>query len=228
MKVSTFGLAAVTDSTRSVVTPAESFGVIVIVALSPAARDPEVELRVNDAGAPATVQTTVVEADNAPGALVSSVFWALSVQTLYVIVASPAVTDSPNTGKTTFEVPVSVFPLRISPVCKDVTPSGAPATAVRAISLALIRTAIAFAPVVLPTEPVAVIFKIPPTPARATQVPLIAGSCCAFDAGTATKDISPVTSATTAICEIRLSRDVFVDIDFLSLVKPEDFSSLAR
>jgi hypothetical protein len=74
VKVSTFGLAAVTDSTRSVVTPAESFGVIVIVALSPAPRDPEVELRVNDAGTPATVQTTVVEADDTPGALVSSLF----------------------------------------------------------------------------------------------------------------------------------------------------------
>jgi hypothetical protein len=82
-------------------------------------------------------------------------------------------------------------------------------------------------PVVLPTEPVAVIFKIPPTPARATQVPLIAGSCCAFDAGTATKDRSPVTSATTAVCETRFSRDVFVDIDFLSLVVNETFPPTA-
>jgi hypothetical protein len=142
-------------------------------------------------------------------------------------VANPAVIDSPKIGRTRLEVPVSVFPLIIKPVCRVVTPSAAPETAVRAISFAFIRTAIALAPVVLPTEPVAVIFKIPPTPARATQVPLIAGSCCAFDAGTATKDRSPVTSATTAVCETRLSRDVFVDIDFLSLVVKKTFSFTA-
>jgi hypothetical protein len=81
VKVSTTGLAAVTDSTNNVVTPAESFGVIVMVAESFAAIEPVDELNVNDTGAPATVHTTVVEAESAPGAEVSSLFCALSVQT---------------------------------------------------------------------------------------------------------------------------------------------------
>jgi hypothetical protein len=61
VKVSTTGLAAVIDSTKSVVTPLASFGVITIVADSPFATEAEVADKVNEAGAPATVQTTVVD-----------------------------------------------------------------------------------------------------------------------------------------------------------------------
>ena len=82
VNVSTTGLAAVTDSTSNVVTPFASLGVITSVAVSPTASDPAVELKVNEAGAPATVQTTVVEAESAPGEFVSSLLFALSVQTL--------------------------------------------------------------------------------------------------------------------------------------------------
>jgi hypothetical protein len=81
VKVSTAGFAAVTDSTKRVVTPLESFGVITKVAVSPAAMEPELALKENDAGAPATVHVTVVEAERAPGAEVSSLFCALSVHT---------------------------------------------------------------------------------------------------------------------------------------------------
>jgi hypothetical protein len=67
---------------RSVVTPAASFGVIVKVAVSPAAIEPVVELNENEAGAPATVQVTVEEAESAPGPEASSEFPVLSVQML--------------------------------------------------------------------------------------------------------------------------------------------------
>jgi hypothetical protein len=40
-------------------------------------------------------------------------------------------------------------------------------------------------------------------------------------------DKIPPTSATTAVCAMRFSRDVFVDIDFLSLVAKETFSFAA-
>jgi uncharacterized membrane protein YdfJ with MMPL/SSD domain len=63
VKVSFTGLAAVTDSISNVVLPAESFGVIVNVAVSLAAMEPVVALNVNEAGAPAMLQTTVVDAD---------------------------------------------------------------------------------------------------------------------------------------------------------------------
>jgi hypothetical protein len=46
---------------RSVVFPAESLGVIVIVADSPLAKEAEVEESEKDAGAPAIVQTTVAD-----------------------------------------------------------------------------------------------------------------------------------------------------------------------
>jgi len=61
------------DSTRRVVTPFASLGVIVIVALSPLATDALVDPSVKEAGAQATVQVTVVETELTPGALVASV-----------------------------------------------------------------------------------------------------------------------------------------------------------
>jgi hypothetical protein len=67
---------------NKVVTPAESLGVIVKVALSPAAIEPVVALNENVAGAPANVQTTVEEDESAPGPEASSPFPVLSVQTL--------------------------------------------------------------------------------------------------------------------------------------------------
>jgi hypothetical protein len=65
---------------NKVVTPAESFGVIVIVADSPFATEAVVDESENEAGAPATVHTTVAEDDNAPGAVESSALVRLSVQ----------------------------------------------------------------------------------------------------------------------------------------------------
>jgi hypothetical protein len=93
---------------NSVVTPAESFGVIVKVAVSPAAIEAVEALKEKLAGAPATVHVTVVEAERAPGDVASSPLPVLSVQTLYEIVASPADSDSPEIGRTRPEVPVSV------------------------------------------------------------------------------------------------------------------------
>jgi hypothetical protein len=145
VKVSRTGFAAVTESMRRVATPLASTGVMVMVPVSLAAIDAVVELKVNDFGAPATVQVTVVDREFAPGALAASVSWPfsdtfvevpLTVQTLYVIVASPAVIDSPRIGRTTPEVPVSVQPLLKIAVCNVVVPSAAPAFAVRAISFA--------------------------------------------------------------------------------------------
>jgi len=67
----------------------------------------------------------------------------------------------------------------------------------------------------------------PPRPARATQEALIDALDAAFAAGATTVDKSPPTRATTAVCAMRLSRDVFVDIDFLSLVVKKTFSFTA-
>jgi hypothetical protein len=100
-------LVAVYGVARSVVTPAASLGVIVKVAVSPAATVAVVALSENDAGAPATVHVTFVEDDRGPADESSSVVPSRSVQTLYEIVARPAVRDSPEIGRTTPEVPVS-------------------------------------------------------------------------------------------------------------------------
>ena len=69
--------------------------------------------------------------------------------------------------------------------------------------------------------------EAPPTPPRAIQVPEIPVFTAEFDAGAATTDISPPSNATTAVCAMRFSRDVFVDIDFLSLVVDETFPPTA-
>ena len=67
-----------------------------------------------------------------------------------------------------------------------------------------------------------------PTPARATHEPLIEALEAAFAEGAvASVANNPPRNATTAVCEIRLSRDVFVDIDFLSLVVDETFPPTA-
>jgi hypothetical protein len=67
----------------------------------------------------------------------------------------------------------------------------------------------------------------PPTVALATQEPEIEVLVAALEAGAATKDTTLPNKAITAACEIRFSRDVFVDIDFLSLVVNETFPSTA-
>jgi hypothetical protein len=66
-----------------------------------------------------------------------------------------------------------------------------------------------------------------PTPLRATQDAVIELSGTAFDAGADTIETSPPTRATTATRAMRFSRDVFVDIDFLSLVVKKTFSFTA-
>ena len=67
-----------------------------------------------------------------------------------------------------------------------------------------------------------------PKPARQVHVALIELFAAAFADGAATRvEKRPPRSATTAVCAMRLSRDVFIDIDFLSLVVNETFSSTA-
>jgi len=122
---------------NSVVTPAESFGVMVIVADSPFPTVAEVDPSENVAGTPATVHVTVADEDNAPGAELSSVLVRLSVQIEYVIVARPTVRESPSIGRTIAEVPDSGIPLRRIAVCNVVVFAAAPLIAVRAISFAL-------------------------------------------------------------------------------------------
>jgi hypothetical protein len=78
--------------------------------------EPVVALNVNEAGTPATLQTTVVDEDSAPGAFVSSVEAVLSDHTEYVIVARPTVIESPGTGTATVVVPVSGAPETSAPV----------------------------------------------------------------------------------------------------------------
>jgi len=67
----------------------------------------------------------------------------------------------------------------------------------------------------------------PPTVALATQEPEIEVFVAAFEAGAATSDATLPNKAITAVCAMRLSRDVFVDIDFLSLVVKETISFTA-
>jgi hypothetical protein len=67
----------------------------------------------------------------------------------------------------------------------------------------------------------------PPIASRATQDAEIAVFAAAFEAGAATTDMSPPNNPTTAVCAMRFSRDVFVDIDFLSLVVDETFPTTA-
>jgi hypothetical protein len=230
VKVSTTGLAAVIDSTRSVETPAESNGVMVNVAVSPAAIDAVVALSENDEGAPATVQVTFLDADSAPGALVSSVAPLLSVQTEYVIVARPAVMDSPGIGTEIVADPVSGKPETNTPVvCRVVVFAAAPEIAVRAISFTL---KLVDSPVDCPvvrevSNPDGVMLITAPTVERAIHVAVKDGSTTAWDVGIETSEKTPPNKATTAIREIRFSRDVFVDIDFLSLVVNETLSSTA-
>jgi hypothetical protein len=50
----------------------------------------------------------------------------------------------------------------------------------------------------------------------------------AFEAGETVMDNNPPTSATTAVCAMRFSRDVFVDIDFLSFSRLQVFPKSGR
>jgi hypothetical protein len=230
VKVSTFGFVAVIDSTRSVETPAESNGVMVNVAVSPAAIDAVEALSENDAGYPATVQVTFLDADSAPGALVSSVAPSLSVQTEYVIVARPAVMDSPGIGTEIVADPVSGLPETNTPVvCRVVVAAAAPAIAVRAISFTLKLTD---SPLVCPVsrevnKPDGVMLITAPTVERAIHVAVKDGSTTAWAVGIETSEKTPPNKAPTANCAMRFSRDVFVDIDFLSLLVKKTFSFTA-
>jgi hypothetical protein len=94
---------------RSVVFPAASFGVIVKVAESVAAMDAEDALNVKDAGALATVHTTVTVGSPLPvksGRDASVPLFSLSSHTRYEIVAYFVVTVSAARG-----IPVEVEPL---------------------------------------------------------------------------------------------------------------------
>jgi hypothetical protein len=77
------------------------------------------------------------------------------------------------------------------------------------------------------SPPFTVTFKTPPKFARATQVALIDEFDAALADGNARVERIPPASATTAVRAIRFSRDVFVDIDFLSLVVDETFPPTA-
>jgi len=76
-------------------------------------------------------------------------------------------------------------------------------------------------------SPFTVTLITPPTVARATHEPEIEVFVAAFEAGAATRDATLPNKAITAVCAMRLSRDVFVDIDFLSLVVKKTFSFTA-
>jgi hypothetical protein len=120
-----------------VVFPAESFGVIVKVADSLAPTDAEALLNVNEAGAPATLQTTVVygSAGISPLGVVLGVvafvsFAKLSNQTKYVMVAYFFVMMSPST----------MMPVRVDNVSR-VTECTVAASATEDVALSALRVA---------------------------------------------------------------------------------------
>lgn len=121
----------------NVVFPAESFGVIVKVADSLAPADAEALLNVNEAGAPATLQTTVVygSAGISPFGVVLGVdefvsFARLSNQTKYVMVAYFFVMMSPST----------MMPVRVDNVSRE-TECTCVASVTEDVALSVLRVA---------------------------------------------------------------------------------------